>query len=191
MSVAGISSVLGQCYGWVQQGRNMFRCLLLALFLAPLSTLGYSRAFAADRNPACRATQPPDPPFDPPILPFPLHAMSEAFWYGNESLWTTLYVPGIWKIEGNVLASKGAYATKLFYWSRDFDWRMEPEPNLIVNAKRLDRKRPLVRADHATNAFSGEHAGMLVGLDVPTTGCWEITAHYRQHTLAYVVLVEP
>jgi hypothetical protein len=33
--------------------------------------------------------------------------------------------------------------------------------------------------------------GMMTGLDVPTAGCWELTAHYRGHTVNFVVSVEP
>jgi len=30
---------------------------------------------------------------------------------------------------------------------------------------------------------------MLVGVGVPTTGCWEITANYKRATLSYIVWV--
>jgi len=30
---------------------------------------------------------------------------------------------------------------------------------------------------------------MLVGIDIPTYGCWRVTARYRAATLSYVVSV--
>jgi len=32
---------------------------------------------------------------------------------------------------------------------------------------------------------------MLVGVDIPTIGCWEITGRYAGHTLSFVVWVAP
>jgi hypothetical protein len=32
---------------------------------------------------------------------------------------------------------------------------------------------------------------MLVGLDIPSAGCWEITSEYGVERLTYVVRVEP
>jgi hypothetical protein len=55
---------------------------------------------------------------------------------------------GTWNIRSNVLASKGAYRTKLTYWRQGFDWRKD-KPELTVVAKRLDRDEPLVIAEKA------------------------------------------
>ena len=32
--------------------------------------------------------------------------------------------------------------------------------------------------------------GMMTLIDIPTVGCWELTAHYGGHTLTFVVSVE-
>jgi hypothetical protein len=31
---------------------------------------------------------------------------------------------------------------------------------------------------------------MMTLIDIPKTGCWEITAHYKGHDLSFVVSVE-
>ena len=43
----------------------------------------------------------------------------------------------------------------------------------------------------ATNAFPGPAAAMLVGVYIPTPGCWEITGEYKSQKLSFVVWVEP
>jgi hypothetical protein len=32
---------------------------------------------------------------------------------------------------------------------------------------------------------------MMIGIAIPTTGCWESTADYRGHTLSFTELVKP
>ena len=116
-------------------------------------------------------------------------------WYGTDALWTALDADGKWKM-GNY--GKGiAYRTKLVFWGQGFDWRTEPEPKLIITGKRLDGNAPSIALAHANAVFvPGDRPdlmppGMMTGLDVPTAGCWELTAHYRGHTLTFVVSVEP
>jgi hypothetical protein len=54
-------------------------------------------------------------------------------------------------------------------------------------------KAPIVAIAHANAVFlpSREGAGMMTLIDIPETGCWEITAHYKGHDLSFVVSVEP
>jgi hypothetical protein len=84
------------------------------------------------------------------------------------------------------------YFTKLVFWRRGFDWRKEPEPKLIITAKRLDGEAPSVAVAHANAVFvTSNKPAMMTGIDIPTAGCWEITAHYKGHTLTFIVSVEP
>ncbi len=140
---------------------------------------------------ACPVTKPPAQPFVPPPPYWTDHG-PDGFWYGTESLWTLLGVQGTWNIHSNVLEGKGSYRTKLTYWRRGFDWRKEPEPELFVIAKRLDREAPPVAADPAHAVFvTTERPGMMTGIDIPSTGCWELTARYRGDRLSFVVSVQP
>ena len=135
---------------------------------------------------SCPATKPPAPPFIPPPPYWTDHG-PDRFWYGTESLWTLLDVPGTWRMGGGMV-----YTTKLVYWRRGFEWRKEPEPKLIVTASRLDREVPLVAVEHANAVFvTGPRAAMMTGIDIPTTGCWEVTARYRDQKLSFVVSVQP
>ncbi len=138
----------------------------------------------------CRTTLAPNPTFVPPA-PYPPSASDNMFWYGTDSLWTALGAHGKWTIHNNVLESRGAYRTKLIFWRRGFDWRKEPEPKLIITARRLDGDAPSVAVTHANAVFLGNTPGMMTLIDIPTAGCWELTGHYHGHALTFTVSVEP
>jgi hypothetical protein len=142
----------------------------------------------------CLTTLAPNPPFVPPIQYPPSWPSSHSFWYGTDALWTTLSIDGKWPV--GKYENGSVFTTKLVFWARGFDWRKEPEPKLIVTGKRLDGDAPDVVEAHANAVFVPARPGMvppgiMTGLDIPTAGCWEITAHYREHALTFIVSVEP
>jgi hypothetical protein len=112
----------------------------------------------------------------------------DEFLYGSSALWTVIY-PN-WHIHSG---------SKLPFMRQGYDSMKEMEPRLTVVARRLDRPAPLVWNGSANYGIEGEGlAGMFMvtGIDVPSAGCWEITAHYVQNfsdiqTLTYTVWVEP
>ena len=139
---------------------------------------------------ACPVTKPPAQPFVPPPPYWTDHG-PERFWYGTESLWTLLGVPGTWNIRGNVLESKNGYRTKLTYWQRGFDWRKD-KPELTVVAKRLDREASIVAAEPANAVFvTSDKPAMMTAIDIPSIGCWKITAQHHGNELSFVVSVQP
>ena len=141
---------------------------------------------------ACPVTKPPAQPFVPPPPPYWTEHNPDQFWYGSESLWTLLGISGIWNIKHNVLEAQGGYRTKLTYWRQGFNWRNEAKPKLMVTAKRRDREASPVAADPAHTVFvTTERPGMMTGIDMPSTGCWELTAQYGGHRLSFVVSVQP
>jgi hypothetical protein len=139
---------------------------------------------------ACPVTEPPARPFVPPPPYWTDHG-PDGFWYGTESLWTLLGVHGTWNIRKNVLEDKGGYRTKLTYWRRGFDWRRD-EPELSVIAKRLDREASSVAAESASAVFvTSERPAMMTAIDIPSAGCWELTAQYGGDRLSFIVSVQP
>jgi hypothetical protein len=163
----------------------MLRHLVFAsavLLLAPVFASGQ-----------CLVTLPPNPAFLVPE-PYP-SSPSRGFWYGTESLWTNLGLSN-----RSQMPKDKPWREKLAFWSRDFDWHTEPKPDLIVIAKRLDAVAPSVAAERASAAFypaapatasTRPPAAMMTMIDIPTAGCWEITAIYRRHSLSFVVSIEP
>ena len=65
----------------------------------------------------------------------------------------------------------------------------EPRPKLIVTGKRLDAPAPPLEVSSATNAVAAVRSAMLVGVDFPTVGCWQITGRYEDDELTFVICV--
>jgi hypothetical protein len=84
------------------------------------------------------------------------------------------------------------YTQKVFWWRKGYSWTAEPEPHLIVTGRRLDESASPLNVSRATNAFAEDiQSAMLVGVDFPTLGCWEITGQYAGMELSFVVWVAP
>ncbi len=107
--------------------------------------------------------------------PFP----SSDRWYGSEALAVILRPDGIW----------GGLSDKLFWWSQGFTPGLES--NLKVTGKRLDAASPPANISDATNAKAESLGGwaMLVGVEFPSAGCWQITGSYLGQELSFVVEV--
>jgi hypothetical protein len=76
-------------------------------------------------------------------------------------------------------------------WSADFPGgHEEPVPSPVVTARRLDGEAPEFRSERATNGYHPSfHWAMLVWVKLPSPGCWEFSARYRDHQLRFVVRV--
>lgn len=132
---------------------------------------------------SCPVTLPVEPLFTPPA-PYPPMAPYEGqFWYGTERLWTALPTDGKWL--------QLAYGEKVFWWRNGYDASVELQPALSVSARRLDAEAPTVEfGPPATNASHPDfHTAMLIGVDLPASGCWEITGHYAGNDLPFVIWV--
>jgi hypothetical protein len=65
-------------------------------------------------------------------------------------------------------------------------------PYLVVAGWRLDGDSPsFVSKNPTSTRFADGTTAMLAGVDIPTTGSWDITTRYRGHTLTFVVAVDP
>jgi hypothetical protein len=136
----------------------------------------------------CPITQPPDVAFIPPA-PYSSLGFDGEFWYGSSSLWTALRQNGIWEALPH---NPQGYTQKVFWWRKGYVWNEEPEPELIVSGERLDAAATPLIASEATNAYAGDiGSAMLVGVDLPTLGCWKITGKYSDSELSFVVWVAP
>jgi len=79
---------------------------------------------------------------------------------------------------------------KTFWWSQKFVLAAELQPAISVVGRRLDVVGPTFSAGApGTNAEADFGTAMLVGVVIPTSGCWAIRARYRGHPLEYVVWV--
>jgi len=127
---------------------------------------------------SCPVTRPENSSFVPSaaIALFP-----GRFWYGTPALSVQPRLDGIGRVGSD----------KVFWWSDGYDWRTAPQPNLAVTGRRLDGPGSPVVDSPATHALNGTDIGvaMLVGVSIPTPGCWEITGTYAGTTLRFVFWV--
>jgi hypothetical protein len=144
---------------------------------------------ADNSSASCPVTQPPKSPFIPPT-PYPAEPPPEykEFWYGTPELWTMLRFDGTWN---GLPHNASGYTQKIAWWRQGYDIYTEPNPELIVTGKRLDVSAPPLLASRATNARTELGDLMMIGVDIPTLGCWEITGQYNGHELSFVVWVAP
>ena len=137
---------------------------------------------------SCPITIPQDPPFVPPS-PYDSMGFEGEFWYGSNSLWTAVRQNGAWEALPH---NPEGFTQKVFWWREGYVWTEEPEPALIVTGERLDASAPPLNASKATNAYASDiGSAMLVGVDLPTLGCWKITGKYGEAEVSFVVWVAP
>lgn len=170
--------------------------VLLLISLVALTAMGQQKSSrqALERPASCPVTAPPAVPFVPPSA-YELDDYQKSFWLGTDKLWTAVLKSGVvwgWgpRAPGHENEVQPLTA-KTFWASVDFNYKEEYPPQLKVTGKRLDGDAPPLLTSQATNAFPGPAAAMLVGVYVPTPGCWEITGEYRGEKLSYVVWVRP
>ena len=158
------------------------KLILLSSILAVLTAC--APLTSPEKSNACPVTQPPETPFSPPI-----DADYEGrFWYGTPALWTNLPSDGIW---WELPHAEDGYVQKAVFWREGFDAKSEPHPALTVSGRRLDASAPTFSFSDATHGWDETGNFMLMGISVPSEGCWEITAAYQAAQLSYVVLVTP
>ena len=163
--------------------------------IAPSSRPGpttVAKASTASSAP-CHVTR-PEPAFVPPGPYIPEGrfvaappAYYEGAWYGTAHLWTMLDRDG--EVWGPWVRQDDGLPQKTFWWSADWVPQDEPEPAITVMGRRLDASGSFRFGDPGTNATADFGTAMLVGIDIPTYGCWRITGRYRGASLSYVVSV--
>ena len=89
------------------------------------------------------------------------------------------------------LSRDNGYTQKTAFWREGFIARDEPNPVLTVSGRRLDASGQTFSFSNATHGWDETGDFMLMGINIPTEGCWEITAEYREAKLTFVVQVKP
>jgi hypothetical protein len=106
-----------------------------------------------------------------------------AFTYGR-------ILPGAWIGLGHYTPSDPTFRQKLAFWRQGYDPHAEPRPNLIVNGRRLDSPAGPLQSDGKGNgSWTKDDQFIMTGINFPTIGCWQITAHYEDDELTFVVWV--
>jgi hypothetical protein len=120
----------------------------------------------------CPVTLPSSSPVDVPGM----EKSSSRAWYGSESLAVLIPVDGRWKGMG----PGQKFFDKFWVWRRGYSPKAELEPALTFAGVKLNHgdNPQRMQLDGATNAFGPGWSSMLAGMEFPSAGCWQVTAHY-------------
>lgn len=153
--------------------------------IAPTSTANLE-TLPKDPPLDCPLTLPQYPAFIPPE-PYAELGFKGNFWHGSNFLWTSLPENAVW---ADLPHNPEGLTQKTFWWSELFSLSDELEPALVVTGERLDAQAPSFTFSNATNASATDiGSAMLMGIDIPTPGCWKITGFYKETELNFIVWV--
>jgi hypothetical protein len=170
----------------------MLARLLPLLCLLSLSSLSLSQVGqeAPTVPETCPVTKPTDRPFVPPSA-YPAKPGRGYYWFGTDSLWTSLPVIGAWRL-GHYESGDPTFRQKLFFWRQGYDPRTEPRPNLTVSGRRIDAHAgPLLTDGKGNGSWIKDDQFIVTGINFPTAGCWEVTGRYENDELTFVIWVSP
>jgi len=134
----------------------------------------------------CPVTLPTEPRFIPPAPQKDFGPNSGMFWHGTDALFTHIYSDGRWR---GIKEATGT-RNKSFWYRKDAKWIDEYPYQLVVTAKRLDVPGPMLTVPRVTNAIMGKEVAMLLMLELPQRGCWQVTGNYKSDYLSFVVWVD-
>ena len=97
-------------------------------------------------------------------------------WYGSEALAVQLPPHGQWRGMGPA----HRYRDKTWFWRRGYDASSESRPDLTVAGVKVgdDGAPQPLHVGRATNAMGESWQQMLVMVEFPSAGCWQVTATY-------------
>ena len=155
---------------------------LLVIHTAPARTAEKSIPHVAPAN--CPVTKPYQSRgfVPPPGYPGP---STGHFYLGTDRLWTMFPIKGV--LKGTT--ASGATHLELVWFRQGYNQWVEPTPRLKVHGKRLDGTARGVAVSQPKFIGSTPRNAMLVGLDIPDSGCWQITGRFEDEELAFVVWV--
>jgi hypothetical protein len=112
-------------------------------------------------------------------------------------LWIGPAVDGIWRGQ----RTEKGHRDKLFVWRDGYSPIAEPQGRLVIQGRRLDEggrgfsvagtNAYLCDQQPCGSTLAPGHWSLLAGVDIPTLGCWQLTASYGGDSLPFVVWVAP
>jgi len=168
------------------------RLLLLLCLLLPfepaLPARETTRSLPESAPDTCPVTNSAIRPFVPP-LPWSARKDPKVFWYGTDSLWTSLPMNGVWLSGRKKTPSELRLFRNLELWRQPY-WDELSTAELVVSATRLDAEAPAVTGGRANNTgWLEETPIVLVPIRFPTAGCWQVTGRYEDREITFTVRV--
>lgn len=154
------------------------------LQLSERSMAGDAGTLVPESCPVTRST--PETRFTPPSSPQSLDAGTEMFWYGSDLLYTSLHADGRWY----GIKSPTGTRNKSFWFRKNAEWLTEEPYQLKVTYRQLTEAGPMFTATGVTNAVLRGQVAMLLVIELPNRGCWEVTATYKNAHVSFVTWVD-
>jgi hypothetical protein len=107
----------------------------------------------------------------------------------NNGIWHVLPIDSKGRI-AHAARDIAEYSQKLAWYREGYDWHSDPQrdrPMLKVTGERQDAPAPPLEA-HA-NAVTDSPPYIMVGIGIPTVGCWKITGRFEDTELSFLVWV--
>ena len=175
---------------------SVLSLILSALVSTDPAALSQVKSTRSDNGAAAKTQEAPDYcPVTKPVQAFvppnghAAKAPGGEFWFGTDGLWTRLPMSGTWGL-GHYTPNDPTYRQKLFFWRQGFVAQNDRQPHLSVTGKRLDAPASPLLSDQANGTRKGADQFMVTGINFPTFVCWEVTAHYQDAELTFVVWVK-
>jgi hypothetical protein len=159
-------------------------CMLAFLPLPQASAAGDEETPIPEGCPVTRST--PETRFTPPPQSRPFDTDAAMFWYGSDALYTALYSDGRWR----GIASPTGTRNKSFWYRKNAEWLTELPYQLKVTYRQLNAVGPMLTGPEVTNAIMGKQVAMLLMLELPTRGCWEVTTTCKDAHVSFVTWVD-
>lgn len=144
-----------------------------------LKRLGAAQDLEDERSgvQTCAVTKPPQRLFVPPAQ-FPSVPGREQFWFGTEKLWTALSAHA-WQLPRQ----------RTFWWIPGFTTMSDPLPDIRVTGRRLDRAAAPLHAHEPNGGRTVQGQFLMVMVELPSAGCWEVSGQLGEARVDYVVKV--
>lgn len=146
---------------------------------------------------SCPVTGQGDRPFVPPSK-YQKKLGKDYFWYGTDRLWTYLPTSGTWAGLPHYSPKDPTFRQKIT-WLRDGLDDADLRGKFKITGKRLDAFAPSLLSDPVSQVSRAviEHGDVkglpfiMSGVNFPTVGCWEVTGHFEQDELTFVIWIAP
>ena len=103
-------------------------------------------------------------------------------WVGTKALAARVPDRGYWTGMG----SKSRFRDKWWWWREGYSATVENYPDLKITGRRLDGGQEVLEQPFVTNAMGKGWDMILVLLEFPTAGCWEVYATYKDQSLRFM-----
>lgn len=103
-------------------------------------------------------------------------------WVGTKALAARVPDRGYWTGMG----SESRFRDKWWWWREGYSATDENYPDLNVTGRRLDGGEQVLEQPFVTNAMGKGWNMILVLMEFPAAGCWEVNATYKDQSLSFV-----